>query len=169
MAAAGVDEHDRSGRHPSAVDKADGERAVEPVVERSERRLGLGDRGHGSHCVVGLRSWQAEHGHHRIADALLDAAAVRLQHRAEFVEVVVEHGPQPLRVEPLGEGGRALEVRDDDRHQMLTGRPARALPKRCGTEDAVLPPGVDGGVAPRAGHALVSAPRDRRRAPATRW
>ncbi len=51
--------------------------------------------------VVLVQRGHAEHGHHRITDELLDAAAMPLDDRLHPVEVAREHRTEALRVERL--------------------------------------------------------------------
>jgi hypothetical protein len=56
----------------------------------------------------------AEHGHHRIADELLNRAAMALDHCLHRFEVAGHHPAQALRVEALAERGRAGHVAEED-------------------------------------------------------
>ena len=69
----------------------------------------------GAQRVVLVHERHAEDGHHRVADELLDGAAVPLQHDARLVEVAQHHAPGRLRVDRLAEGRRADDVAEEDR------------------------------------------------------
>jgi hypothetical protein len=60
----------------------------------------------------------AEHRHHRVADELLDRAAVPLERRLHSVEVARHHLPERLGIESLAELRRADDVGEDDRHDL---------------------------------------------------
>ena len=61
---------------------------------------------------------QAEHGHDRVADVLLDAPAVVLENLLHLLEVAGHELAERLRVEGLAEVRRALEVAEDDRDRL---------------------------------------------------
>jgi len=67
---------------------------------------------------------EAEDGHDRVADVLLDRASVGVEHASHLLEVAREHLAHDLRVERVAEGGRPLQVRKDDRDELsrLAGR-----------------------------------------------
>ena len=87
----------------------------------------LDRRAHGAQGVVLVQLRNAEDGHHRIADELLDRAAVSLDRGPRGVEVASHHGTRRLRVETLGAGGRARHVAEQHGHglPLLTRRVAR--------------------------------------------
>ena len=107
-------ERDLAGGDAGADDEADAVAGIELVVEGRERALRFRGRLEGAERVVVVPERQAEHRDDRVADDLLDRAAVRLEHRAHDVEVAVQDLAQRLRVEPLAERRRALEVRGDE-------------------------------------------------------
>ena len=82
--------------------------------------------------VVLVRQRQAEHGHDRVADVLLDLAAVARDLGRHGREVAVLHLMERFRIENAAELGRALQVAEDDRH----GAPdlARRQRRRSGNE-----------------------------------
>jgi hypothetical protein len=55
-----------------------------------------------------------EHGHHRIADELLNRAAMALDRCLHRFEVAGHHLAQALGVKPLAERGRAGHIAEDD-------------------------------------------------------
>src|SRR6266446_563305 len=59
-----------------------------------------------------------EHGHDRVADELLDGAAVVLQDPAHLVEVALEHAPQQFRIDLFAERSRAGDIGEDDGDQL---------------------------------------------------
>ena len=68
--------------------------ALQFLVQPGEAlpHLGCGpDRTQG---VVLVQDRNAEHGHHRVADELLDGALVALDDRLHLVEVAAHHSPQ---------------------------------------------------------------------------
>ena len=69
------------------------------VVEVGQSDLHLGGCANGAERVVLVHGRQAEDGHDRVADELLDHAAVPLEHRLHVVEVAREHLAQRLRVD----------------------------------------------------------------------
>ena len=80
--------------------------------------------------VVLARDGDPEHRHHRVADELLDGAAVPLEHRARGVVVAVHQRAQRLRVGALADRRRAGQVaeqhRDDLPHLARRRRRERA-------------------------------------------
>jgi hypothetical protein len=76
----------------------------------------LSGRAHSSERVVLVHARQPEDGHDRIADVLLDRAAVAFERGPHLVEVARHNLADRFRVELLAHGRRALEVREDDRH-----------------------------------------------------
>ena len=78
----------------------------------------LGGRPHRAERVVLVHDRDAEHGHHGVADELLDGAAVRLHDRPHAVEVAGEKRPKRLGVEPFSEAGRAGDVAEEHRHRL---------------------------------------------------
>ena len=112
--------HARSDREPDAPV------ALELVVQLHLRALHVRGGTHGAEGVVLVELRQAEDGHDRVADELLDDAAVALELGAHRVEVARHDLPERLRVELLAHARRALEVREDDRHglpKLLWRRP----------------------------------------------
>jgi hypothetical protein len=81
----------------------------------------LAHPGRGPRCpervvLVSLRD--PEHGHRRVADELLDAAAVALEDRAQLGVVAAHRLAQDLRVTALAERGRADEVAEQNRDRL---------------------------------------------------
>ncbi len=77
---------------------------LEGGAHRTLRVILLGDRG-------------TPHGHHRIADELLDVAAVPLDHLPAGFEVAPQQLPDVLRIARLGDRGKADQVCEEDAHQ----------------------------------------------------
>ena len=67
--------------------------------------------------VIAMRDRQTEHGHHRVADELLDGAAVALDDFASGGEVAAHQAAQLFRIERLAERGRPRHVGEEDGHQ----------------------------------------------------
>jgi diketogulonate reductase-like aldo/keto reductase len=92
--------------------------AVVPLELGAERRDHRGElvRGaDGANGVVLVHDRHAEHGHHRVADELLDRAAVALDDAPRLLEVAREDPAEALGVELLAEGRRPGDVGEDDR------------------------------------------------------
>jgi hypothetical protein len=146
------------------------ERDVEVVAESGDLVDHLEGRAHGALGVVLVRGGRAPHGHDRVADELLDHAAVALHRLCRGLEVPVEDGTHVLGVAALGERGEPDEVDEHDRHQPPLGdrgRPVGGLllaTGRGGLADqplaaltAVLAVGRVGGAAARAGQSEAGA------------
>ena len=88
-------------------------------------------RPHRALGVVLVRDRRAEDGHHRVADELLDRAAVPLELGAELRVVGGERRADVLRVEPFGAARRAHEVGEEDRHDLPLFARGRARPARA--------------------------------------
>jgi hypothetical protein len=104
--------------HARAVDEPDAVAALEVVVQLLERALHARRCADGSERVVLVQLGQPEDRHHRVADELLDRAAVALELGAHGVEVPRHHLAQRLRVERLPEARRAFQVGEDDRDRL---------------------------------------------------
>ncbi|MCZ7587983.1 MAG: hypothetical protein M5U27_03805 [Gaiella sp.] len=90
--------------------------------------------------VVLARDGNPEHGHHRVADELLDGAAVPLEHAARRLVVAVHEGAQRLGVGPLADRRRPGQVAEQHRHD-LPHLPPRGRGEGCpaaGAEDKVV-------------------------------
>ena len=61
-----------------------------------------------------MRRRDAEDGHHRVADELLDGAAVRLERGAHLLEVARHDAPDRLGVDPLSAPGGVDDVAEED-------------------------------------------------------
>ena len=75
----------------------------------------------GAHCAQGIilaRYRHTKHRHHRVADELLDGAAVAFEDRAHFVVVAAHRGPQCFGVGAVAERRRAGEIAEDDCHDL---------------------------------------------------
>ena len=68
--------------------------------------------------VVLVRGRHAEGGHHRVADELLDGAALGLDLLAHRLKYASHHLAEPLRIEPFAEGGRPGDVGEQDRDEL---------------------------------------------------
>ena len=123
---AGLSGHHLAGVDAGVVRKPDAVQRFELVVERLELRTHLDCRAHRAHRVVLVGHGDPEHREHRVADELLDPAAVAGQDAAELVEVAAQHPPHRLGVVVLSELGRAGEIAEDDGHDLASLRP------RCG-------------------------------------
>ena len=92
--------------------------AREILVDALESLAHLERRPHGAERIVLVDGRHAEHGHDRVADELLDGAAVSFERCLHRVEVAPHHPPQRLGVEPLAERRRVGDVREDDRDHL---------------------------------------------------
>ena len=125
-----------AGVDAGAVLERDAPARLEVGVQRLQRGLHVGRRAHRPQRVVLVQPRQAEHRHHRVADELLDAAAVPLEHRPHGVEVLGHHGAQSLGVQLLAEAGRALEVGEHDGHRLARLLRRQRLLERRSAETA---------------------------------
>ena len=89
---------------------------LELGVEGCEVIAHLGRRPDGPDRVVLVHARQPEDGHDRVADVLLDGAAVAFEGGSHLVEVPRHHLADGLGVELLSHRRRPLQVREDDRH-----------------------------------------------------
>ena len=71
-------------------------------------------RAHGTFGVVLVSGRRAPHGHHRVADELLQRPAMGGHDRSSDLEVACLHGAHFLGVHRLGEGGEVDEI--DEEH-----------------------------------------------------
>ena len=94
---------------------------------RARRQLGvqvgeglahLGRRAHGAQRVVLVDGGDPEDGHDRVADVLLDGAAVPLDHRGHSLEVASHQRADRLGVERLAERRRVDDVREQHGHRL---------------------------------------------------
>ena len=95
-------------------DQPDAVARLQLVVERGQGALRFRRGLERPQRVVLVPERQPEHRDDRVADDLLDRAAMRLEHGAHDVEVAVQDLAQRLRIEPLAERRGALEVRRDE-------------------------------------------------------
>jgi hypothetical protein len=87
-------------------------------VQRGERRPQLVGGPHRAQGVVLVDARQPEHRHHRVADELLDHALMAIDDAPHLREVARHHVPQRFGVERLAELRRALDVREEHRHDL---------------------------------------------------
>ena len=108
----------------------DSVRGVEPVVQLCERLAELDCRANGAQRVVLVHDRDPERGHDRVADELLDRAAVALQHLARGLVVARPDGPKRLGIEAFPQRRRIGDVTEDERdglpdHEISLGRVER--------------------------------------------
>ena len=72
----------------------------------------------GAERVVLVDGRHPEHGHHGVADELLDAAAVALDDALHALEVGRQQCAQPLRIDRFPEGRGTGQVAEQDRHDL---------------------------------------------------
>ena len=105
----GVARHERLVRSPDHdLAGIDADARVEAVL--GDRSAHLDGGPHGAQRVVFVRDGNAEDGHDRIPDELLDRPAVSLEDRAKVLEVPAHASAQRLRIGRLAERGRTHEV-----------------------------------------------------------
>jgi hypothetical protein len=105
--------HHLAGVHAGAVGQLHAVALGEVGVDRLQRRLHADRRAHGAQRVVLVRARQAEHRHDRVADVLLDLAAVALDLRRHGLEVALLDLVHRLAVEPLAERRGVLQIREE--------------------------------------------------------
>ena len=128
----GVAGHNLAGVHARSVGESNAPATVELLVQRLEGRLHVGGGSHGPQRVVLVDRGQAEDRHDRVADVLLDRPSVRFEHHPHLFEVAREDLAHDLRVEPVAEGRRPLEIGEDDGDELpLLARLARACEWRA--------------------------------------
>jgi hypothetical protein len=91
------------------------------AAEGREGIAHLDGRPHGAQPVVLVDDRDAEHGHHCIADELLDRATVALDDRLHLLEVAREQRPQRFGVELLAQLGRPRHVAEQHGHDLPLG------------------------------------------------
>jgi hypothetical protein len=112
----------------------DADPSLEP--EFGQRIPHLHGRTHRAQRVVLMQHRHAEHGHHGVADELLNGAAVTFDDRLHQFEVVREQRSQPFGIERLAERGRAGQVAEQHGHglALLAGRSRGPLRAALRTE-----------------------------------
>ena len=105
---------DLAGVDPGPIGQADAPARLEVGVDDGERLAHLPGRSDGTQGVVLVQTGQAEDGHDRVADELLDRPPVSLEDGLHLAEVDVQDFAQALAVEPLAQRGRALQVAEHD-------------------------------------------------------
>ena len=96
------------GNHLAATD-ADPPRDAEP----GQCELHLRRCSEGTHCVVLVHGREPEDRHHRVADELLDDAAVALYDRLHPLEVTRQQSPQRFRIDGFPERRRADDIAEE--------------------------------------------------------
>ena len=114
---AGAD-HDGSGIDPRSRLECHAALAPQGDIEPIERVAHLCGGSHGAQAILLVDHGYPEHGHHRVADVLLDRSTVAFDDLAHAREVAAHHVPQRLRVEPLAERSRARHVGEQDGHHL---------------------------------------------------
>ena len=109
---------DVAGVDPDAQVEPETVLALDGLAQSGHGCAGVGGGTDGAQGIVLVRDGYAEDGHDRVADELLDRAAVALDRPAGGGEVAVEHAPQRLGVERLRELGRLDEVGEEDRDRL---------------------------------------------------
>ena len=86
---AGITRHDLAGVDAYAGGQSDAPLAEKLLVQLLETRAHLGSRSDRAQSIVFMGDWNAERGYDRIADELLDGAAVALEDGAHLDEVAL--------------------------------------------------------------------------------
>ena len=107
---------------PDSLLEPHAEPLLELAVQPRQRAPHLVGRPHRAKRVVLVDDRDAEDGHDRVADELLDRAAVPLQHGAHLVEVAEHHAPHRLRVHALAEAREARDVAEQHRDRLADER-----------------------------------------------
>ncbi len=110
--------HDLAGVHADPHLDRDATVALELLVQRGEPFAHVDRRARGPQRVVLVELRDPEHGHHRVADVLLDRPTVALDRPAHRVEVARLHVAERLRIESLAERRRAGDIAEDDRDRL---------------------------------------------------
>ena len=113
--ATSVARDDLAGVDPRPDDDADAELGLEVAVQVGERLSHLGRGPHRAERVVLVDPGDAEDRHDRVADELLDGAAVRLQDGLHPIEVALHGAAEGLGIEVLAELRRPGHVAEEDR------------------------------------------------------
>ncbi len=141
------------------------------LVQRPKRLPHLAGGADGPQRVVLVDDRDAERGHDRVADELLDRAAVVLEDAADLDEVARDDSPVGLRVEALAEWRRVDDVGENDRdrlpHLARRGRLLHGSPTReaepCASRVGLATSGTGGHVLTKYGtKAPASTPKCRR-------
>ncbi len=131
---------DEVASHEALVDRAKGDRRLprQHACPRLDARAQDPDRvdeleagPHGPLGVVLVRGRSAPHGHHGVADELLDGAAVAADDVRGELEVAAQGLADLLGVASLGEGREANEVREQHRHDPPLGEGGSRGLGRC--------------------------------------
>src|SRR5690606_4136638 len=105
--------HDLAGVHTRSHLESNSPVPLELVVQSIEARAHFGRSADGAQGVVLVERRNSEDRHYRVADELLDRAAVSLVYGAGFIEVPRHHSPHRLWVACVSEARRAGHVRED--------------------------------------------------------
>ena len=82
----------------------------------------------GTDGMVGLFFWRAPKGHHRIADILINCAALRVDAGAHLGEMIIQQGRRFFRAHLLRSGREANDIREHDRDVALHRAPEITFP-----------------------------------------
>ena len=115
LATAQVADHHRAGVDADAHGQADAALALELLVQLGQRRLHIQRRAHRPLGIALLRGWDAEDRHHRIADELLDPAALARDRRREPAKVGPNDVAHILGIHCLGSGREAGHIGEQHR------------------------------------------------------
>ena len=119
-----------AGVHAGAHRKRHAVAGLQVLVQFGQGTPHAGGGAHRAKCVVLVRTRQAEDGHDRVADELLDLAAVPHDLGRHRGEPALLQFVQRLGIDPLAQCGGADQVAEDDGHRLAH----LVRPGRCGTQ-----------------------------------
>jgi len=125
--------HDLAGVHAGSGGDGDTEVPLQLLVQRVQGLPHVRRGPQGPEGVVLVEHRHAEHGHHGIADELLDGPPVALHHRLDPVEVPPHDPAEGLRVEALPHVGGPRHVGEQDGHGLADLRRRRRSHQRGAT------------------------------------
>ena len=131
---------DLAGVHAHAQLQARAVALLELVVQLVEPAAQLVGGAHRAERVVLVHRGHAEDGHDRVADELLDGAAVPLDDRLGRLEVAGHDVPQALGIDPLAEGRRPGDIAEEHRDRLarLANRGGLGQCRAAGVAEARL-------------------------------
>ena len=134
-----------AGVHADPGGEPDAPRALELVVENSERLAHLDGRPDGAQGVVLVQNRNTEDGHDGIADVLLDDAAMTLDDPAHLAEVACQQVSVRLWIELPGSAVRRVDqVGEDDGDGLAHVGGGVCGTGRCGSVSTRLAPDAAG-------------------------
>jgi hypothetical protein len=129
--------HDLAGVHADSDLDRYTSVPLELLVEGHKTLAHVRRRPGGAKSVVFVKLWDAEHGHHGVADVLLDRAPMALDRETHRLEVAGLHIAERLRVQAFAESCGTRDVAEDhadDLADLSAGRRGRQRPSAGRTE-----------------------------------